>query len=127
MNIALITVFGVVAALVGFVLKQVKHEFAVVISIVAVCGIIAVIISQTATIYEFIESAFDLTSVNGEYIKLLLKASGIVLISHLGSTICKDCGQLAISQQIEIAAKISIILIALPVFTELLKVVSSLS
>ena len=127
MNILVVVAFSVIAAITSFVLKQIKPEFSTVVSILAICCVLVMLLSHIATVFEFVEQIFSVATASGEYIKILIKSAGICYISHLGSSICKECGQNTISKQIELVGKVSIILIALPTFAELLKVVANLS
>lgn len=127
MNIVLIAIFCVVSAIASFILKQTHTEFSAIIAIAAVCGVIGLISTQISSLFDFVESVFELSSSSGQYLKILIKSAGICFLSHFGSVICKECGQPTISQAIVIASKVSIILLSLPFFTELLKVASSLS
>ena len=127
MNILSVVAFCVVSALIGFVVKQFKPEFSTVVSILVVCAVVGVLFSSIKTVFEFIEKIVAISSVSNEYIKILIKSAGICYISHLGSSICKELEQNAISKQVELIGKISIILVAIPAFTELLKIVVDLS
>lgn len=68
----------------------------------------------------------DLTSVSKEYIKILLKITGITFISEIASDISKDCGYMAVANQVQIFGKVSILVISIPVFTELISKVGGL-
>ena len=127
MNVLLIAVFCVVSAIISFILKQTHTDFASVISIAAVCCVLGLIITQIGGLFDFLENVFELSSSSIQYLKVMIKSAGICFLSHCGSVICKECGQPTISQTIVLASKVSIILMSLPFFTELLKVVSSLS
>ena len=68
----------------------------------------------------------DLTSVSREYIKILLKITGITFISEIASDISKDCGYSSVASQVQIFGKISVLVISLPVFAELISKVGGL-
>ncbi len=54
------------------------------------------------------------------YIETILKALGMAIISESTADVCRDCGEQAIASKVELAAKASIILLALPVVKSLL-------
>ena len=68
----------------------------------------------------YLNQISELTNVSKEYIKILLKITGITFICEITSDICKDCGYVAISNQVQIFGKISILVISLPIFSELI-------
>ena len=127
MNSYVITAFGVATAVIALFIKQFKPEFSSAVAVLAVCAISGVLISRLSVVFEFINEIFSLSDVNEKYIKILIKGAGICYISNLGSSICKECGQEAISKQIETVARVTVVVMAIPVFTELLKIVSDLS
>lgn len=51
----------------------------------------------------------------GDYVALLMKLLGISYLTESGAALCKDAGQTAIAGQIELAGKLVILSISLPV------------
>ena len=86
--------------------------------------ILGVITSQD--IVEVVDRLSGLTSISKEYIKILLKITGITFISEISSDISKDCGYTAVANQIQIFGKLTVLVISLPVFVELISAVSNL-
>lgn len=66
------------------------------------------------------------TGVNTNYTGTLLKSLGICFICQFSSDICKDAGQNALSSKVELAGKIMILILALPLIDEVLSTATSL-
>lgn len=76
----------------------------------------------TDTLKEITDNAGELSS----YLKLMLKVLGIALITQITADICRDCGETALAGQTEVAAKIIIVAMILPLFEAVLKIISGL-
>ena len=61
-----------------------------------------------------------------EYLTVLFKALGICYITQFACDICKDSGENALATQAELAGKISLMVIALPLFESLADIVAKL-
>jgi stage III sporulation protein AD len=57
------------------------------------------------------------------YFTSVLKITGIAYISEFGAEICRDAGEGAIASKIEMAGKVIIIALAIPVITSLIDLV----
>ena len=61
-------------------------------------------------------------SINSEYFTIVLKSLGICYVTQLASDTCRDSGYSAIASKVELAGKVSIVVIALPLFTNLVDI-----
>lgn len=84
--------------------------------------IVASIGEITDTLKEITDNAGELSS----YLKLMLKVLGIALITQITADICRDCGETALAGQTEVAAKIIIVAMILPLFEAVVKIISGL-
>ena len=76
----------------------------------------------TDTLKEITDNAGELSS----YLKLMLKVLGIALITQITADICRDCGETALAGQTEVASKIIIVAMILPLFEAVVKIISGL-
>lgn len=76
----------------------------------------------TKTLNEIAGRAGELTS----YIKLMFKVLGIALITQITADICRDCGETALAGQTEVAAKVIIVALILPLFETVVKIITGL-
>ena len=57
----------------------------------------------------------DYLDQEGEYIRILLKVTGITYVCEYSAGICKDAGYSSLSGQIEILGKLSVLTAGLPI------------
>jgi stage III sporulation protein AD len=60
-------------------------------------------------------------NISSTYITIIFKIIGIAYIAEFGSQICRDAGEGVIASKIELAAKIIIMLIALPIMIAIME------
>lgn len=126
MDIISVAVLALLSALLAVVIKQYKPEYAVVVTITAAAVILLGIVSMIVPIISEVKKMMDNASIDYEYITILIKAVGICYITQFVSDTCKDAGQTAISNKIELAGKVALCFSALPLFKDLLSLTQAI-
>ncbi len=117
---------GFIALIAIIIIKQYKPEFAIYISIVAGIIIIYMIVDKIEGIIKLLQTISNKSGINSEFLRLLLKITGIAILTEFGVTICKDSGEGAIANKIEIGSKVIIISMSIPIISSLLEVILKL-
>ncbi len=126
MNIIAFVGAGIIGAVLSVVLKQYRPEFSVYISLVTGMIMLGALIIIIAPV---IESALQLSEISDnefKYSELLLKCLAICYITQLASESCKDAGEGSIATKIDFAGKCAILLLSMPLFTELVNIIKNL-
>lgn len=121
-----IGVIGMVVVLTALQFKTIKPEYGILISVAGCIFIFLYSLSRISDIISMIDKLSELTSISRDYIKILLKITGITFISEIASDIAKDCGYSAVANQIQIFGKLTILAMSLPVFAELISSIGNL-
>lgn len=125
MDILQIVVLGLIATILYLVLKEYHASFAFFIVIITAIIIFLVIIKQVGIIFRLIESLGEKATIEGIYLDTILKVIGIAYITELGANVVKDAGLGSIAVKIELAGKIAILLLALPIITAVIEAIFS--
>ena len=121
-----IGVIGIVGVILAVWFKIIKPEYGIMISVVVCIFIFGYSLLRISDIIEIVDRLSGMTSISKDYIKILLKITGITFVSEISSDIAKDCGYLAVANQVQIFGKLTVLVVSLPVFTELIYAVTSL-
>lgn len=121
LKIAAIAICGVLLAM---ILKNVKSELSIVISLAVSILIIFYIAAKLTGILRQFEQLQSFISVNGQYIEILIKVIGITYITELAADICRDNGYTAIAGQIEVFCKITVAALSMPIVLALFETVT---
>lgn len=123
MNIVTLCGFGILAAALCVIVRQIKPEIAVFVGIAAGIAILAAVISAAAPSVGAVTELAENAGINGEFTKVLLKALAVCYITTLSADCARDAGESAIAAKLELGGRISIAVLSLPVFTELANMV----
>lgn len=121
-----IGILGIAVVLLAIQFKTVKPEYGIMISVAGCIFIFVYSLSRIEDIVDIVDKLTALTSISREYIKILLKITGITFISEISSDIARDCGYTAVANQVQIFGKLSVLGISLPIFVELISSVGKL-
>lgn len=126
MDIVSVIGIGVVAAVLAVLLRQYRPEFAIFVSLGA--GIILMLLCCTSLVpaVEQLRAMLDMSSMPTQYAEVLFKALGICLITQVACDACKDAGENAIGAKVELAGRVGVLVVSLPLFQQVLSIVYSL-
>jgi len=122
-NLFALVGLGIVAAIIAVVLKQHRPEFAMMVSVAAGALILGGVLVGMLPVINQIRQIFASTAVPAQYVQILFQALGLCFVTQIACDACKDAGESAIGAKIELAGKISVLVISLPLFTQVLDIV----
>ena len=116
-GIAFISVFIIM------ILKQYKGEYAIYVSIIAGIMILLFSVSKLSLIIDLLKSLSNKIDINTGFLTILLKITGIAYLSEFATNVCMDAGETAIASKIELAGRILIIAMSIPIISTLLETI----
>ena len=114
---------GLIALVIVILLKQYKPEYAIYVSIIAGTLILFLTIEKLSGIINLLQSISSKTYINKQFLGILLKITGIAIITEFAVSICTDAGEKAIASKIEIGSKVVIIAMSIPIISSLLELI----
>ncbi len=117
---------GIVAAGLIIIFKQYRPEFA--FGTALAFGIILLIYSIIlfTDIFDEIKGLTEISGIGSENFKILFRCLGICFITKTASEICSDCGQNSVATKIDFAGKTTILLSAIPLYSEITDIIKNL-
>ncbi len=125
MNILKIGILGIAGVFLALILKKERGEYSTFISLAVCICIFVYILTKVETLLAFIRKLDGWVIVDNRYFALILKMIGITYVAEFAMNICKDAGYSAIAGQIELFAKLSILVVSLPVLGTFLDVLEN--
>ncbi|WP_227938554.1 stage III sporulation protein AD [Alkalihalobacillus deserti] len=126
MDIIQIVGLGLIATFLALVIKEQKPLFAFMLTVFVGILIFLFLIDEIAKIINMLEGIAEQANMNMMYLQTILKIIGIAYIAEFGAQIAKDAGQAAIASKIELAGKILILVMAIPILTAVIEMVLAL-
>ena len=123
MEIVKIAGIGLISLIVIVVIKQYRPEFAVYVSIIAGLLIMGFVIGKLNGIIEIFKTLANKTSLNSSFLGILIKITGIAILTEFTTSICKDAGEGAIATKVDLGGKIIIMSMSIPIISSLLETI----
>ncbi len=126
MEIIKILGVAIVGTIFALILKEYKPQLAMVTAIATAVILFLMILSQVEYVLSIVTMTACGIDINAEYIAAIFKMIGISYLSQFGSEICRDAGQNAIAAKVELAGKIMIVALSVPILMELMNLLVGL-
>ena len=114
MDIFKIVAFVVATVILVIILNDTKKEMAVILSIVAGLVILTSVLLELEGVLKLLKNLINKAGVNSKYLEEFCK------------NICIDSGQSALATKVELAGKISIAVLTIPIITTVVSVITEL-
>lgn len=121
MDIIKITGIGLIALIIIVIIKQYRPEFVIYVSLTAGVLILVMIMDKIKAITSLLTSLSNKTALNSEFLILLIKITGIAFLTEFTVSICKDSGEAAIANKVDLGGKTLIISMSVPIIASLLE------
>lgn len=118
MEIIKITAIGIICAVISITLKKTNPEMAVQVGIAAGLLIFMMIASYLTEAVAFIKEIANKYALEYGAITLVLKVTGIAYICEFAVETLKDAGEGAIGSKVELAGKLIIAVITIPMIKD---------
>lgn len=123
MDIIKIIGIGLISLIIIVILKQYKPEFAMYVSLLAGVLIFLLVATKISGIIEVLKSIANKASIDSEFIALLIKITGIAILTEFAVSICKDSGETAIANKVDLGGKVIIMSMSIPIMSSLLETI----
>ena len=126
MNILVICALAVAVTVIITLIKELKPEFCVIISIAFGAVVLTVLADPINNVVELLYTIAQMTGISQDTLEPMIKIAGISLIAEFASSICTDAGHTAIAGRVETTAKITIIALSAPIILDILSKLTSI-
>lgn len=115
MEIVHIVGLGFVAAILLVLLRQQRPELATQLSIAVGAIIFVLMIGRILSVVNLLESLAERAKISEIYLTTVLKIVGVAYVADFGAQVLRDSGEGAVASKVEMAGKIIILLMAVPI------------
>ncbi|MBQ2812446.1 MAG: hypothetical protein IJE63_04275 [Clostridia bacterium] len=126
MDIMKILLVALAACICVVLVSQHRPEFSLLLQLCAVGAIALLTADALSEVFVRTKELVADTKINSEYINLLLKALAIALCGRVVCDICSDTGNRAVATCADMACRLSIMLLSLPMLKALVQLAMEL-
>jgi len=123
MGIFQIVAVGVLGAVLAITIKKQNPDIALLITITASVLIFLMVLPSLADILNIVTHIGEMSGGGSEYIGLALRVIGVAYMTELGASVCNDAGESAIAAKIDMAGRVIILVMAMPIIADILRIV----
>ncbi|MCI5535877.1 MAG: stage III sporulation protein AD [Lentihominibacter sp.] len=123
LKIAAVALTGVILA---SVMKTVNKEITIYIILATVIILFLSIIDKLWEAFRFLEGIYDNVTYGRSFFPVIIKVLAVAYITDFTAQLCRDSGENAIGSKVELAGKVMIFYLAMPVLSAILELISSL-
>lgn len=100
-------------------MKEYKKDFAIYAELVGGAIIFYLLLDYLMKIVNFVKG-LSVTGISSSFIILLLKITGISILTEFAVSICKDMGESAIANKVDLGGKLLIVSLSIPIISSVL-------
>ncbi|MCD5323524.1 MULTISPECIES: stage III sporulation protein AD [Pontibacillus] len=123
MEIIQIVSFALVASVLTIIVKEQKSSIAFFLILFTGIIIFLILIREIAQVFTLLEYIAQKANVNGMYVETILKIIGIAYVAEFGAQITRDAGLGSVASKIELAGKVFILVLAIPILTAVIETI----
>ncbi|MHB1653780.1 MAG: stage III sporulation protein AD [Desulfitobacteriaceae bacterium] len=112
---------ALIVTIIAVVLRRIQPEIAIQLSILAGVTIFLLVLGKIKVIVDLLQNLADQANISSYYLIILLKIVGIAYLAEFGAQICRDAGEGALAIKVEVAAKIGVLVLAIPIIVAILE------
>lgn len=126
MEIIQIVGLGLAAVILLLILKEQGSSMGILVTIAFGVLIFMLILDKISAVLTVFQELSSRANVNLIYVSTMFKVVGIAYLAEFSAQICRDAGNQAIAGKIELAAKIIILTLAIPILLAILEAIVAL-
>lgn len=126
MEILKIAALALCAVMIIVLVKNYKPEFGIFVAIGCSVLILYFLVDSLKYAFSYMSQLYEKLDYGKTYFPIIIKVLAIAYITEFTSQLCKDAGESSIASKVELAGKIIIFCVAIPVFISILNLVEQL-
>lgn len=117
---------GVLASLLGLVIKRNQPELALLLALSALLAILAGALSLWGELRAFMTELTEGTALNEALLSPLVKCLALSVTARLAADVCKDAGSAALASAVELVGAAAGVVVSLPLLRAVLQMIRAL-
>ncbi len=123
MEILQVVALGLMVAVFAVLLRRDRPELAMVLALGFGVIVFLMVLGKLSAIITLFQDVTQRAQLDELYLATLLKILGIAYIAEFGAQVCRDSGEGTVANKIELAGKVLILIMALPILAAILEVI----
>ena len=126
MEILQITAIAIGGVIIAAVVKNFKPEFSIYVVLATVIIIFLMALDKLTAVFQFLGAIYDDMTYGKDFFPIIIKVLVVAYLADFTSQLCKDAGESAIGGKVELAGKIIIFYLSMPILLAILELINSI-
>lgn len=122
-KIAAIALTGIILAA---LLRSLNKDISIYVILATSIVLLVAVIGRLAEVFSFMESIYGDVTYGREFFPIIIKVLVIAYITDFTAQLCKDAGEGTIGSKVELAGKVMIFYVAMPILSAILELIDVL-
>ena len=123
MEIVQVVGLAIVSVVLLLVIRQQRPEVAVLLGLAVGLAVFLMVAQRLAAVLDFLRDLASRAKVDSLYLNTILKIVGIAYMAEIGTQVCHDAGENSVASKVELAGKILILVLAMPIVMAILETI----
>jgi len=111
--------FCLLAGVMVMIIRQMQPQAAALLSVAFGVLLVGAVLGQIAGYIETVQGFLNALELDAQYVKIMVKSMGVVLVTQLAVQACEDMDASSIARRAEFVGRLALLSVAVPVFLEL--------
>lgn len=126
MDILKIVTLALTGVILAALMKSINKEISIYIILATVIILFLSIIDKLVDVFWFLEDIYNDVTYGKIFFPIILKVLAVAYITDFTAQLCKDAGEATIGAKVELAGKVIIFYLAMPILSAILELIGSL-
>lgn len=118
-----VAALGLICALLLALLRPLRPEVAVALSIGASATVFLLVLPEIISVVRLVEGLGIRAGVAEPFLAIVMRILGIAYLTEFASGLCRDSGESALAQRVEMGGKVLILVLAVPILSAVLTLI----
>lgn len=114
---------AMIAAMLGIILQKHGKEYALILILAVAAMGTCLVLNYIKPVISFLERLQEIGNLDGEVLKILLKAVGIGMVGEISGAICADTGNASLAKMLQLLSAAVILWLSLPILEQVMDLI----
>lgn len=111
---------ALLCAMAVMLMRNIRADFELPVRLAGSVVLLGLALAVGIPLFEYIKNIIAASALS-EYSAILIKALGIAVLTHITAEVCRDCGNSSAASYVELAGKLEILILCLPLVASILR------
>jgi len=126
MTILQLIATGILCAVLAITVKKHRPEIAVLITLASGVLLFVMVLPELSQAVGMLSHLGEMLDGGARYVGLVLRVIGVAYMAELGASVCADAGESAIAAKIDLAGRVVILVMAMPIVMDIAGIILGL-